>query len=330
MTLLVKFWGTRGSLPSPVKHKDIIQLLDDLVIQAKKQGIKDIDTFINTVKSEHLIHPLSYGGNTTCIEISKAQESFIVDMGSGLREVGTTYVGKGRKEFNIFLTHMHWDHIVGLPFFLPIYIPGNHIVIHHVHENTPEFVKINFNGVNFPVKFDTLPARIEFKKIPLYQAKKIGSFSVTPFQLDHPGNAYGYRFENQDKVATKAITIGIDSEYKRMTSESFKDDYQYYKNCDLLVFDGQYEMAELANKFDWGHCSPNLGVDLALREGIRRIVIAHHDPWSDREKLQRMYDNTKKYLQTQFHSYKNNWTSINKEGPKLYFAYDGLEIDVSK
>ncbi len=322
----IKFWGSRGSLPSPTKHKDVVDLFQKLITQAKKFGMKDLDDFSSAIKEGRFGHPLSFGGNTTCIEVADSNQAVFIDMGSGLREAGTYHTSQGRKEFSIFLTHMHWDHIMGLPFFIPVYVPGAKITIYHVHDNTPEFVKINFNGVNFPLKFEQLSSKIEFKKLDVHKSIQLENFKITPLQLDHPGQAFGYRFESKDE----ALTVGIDSEYKRLTDESLKDDLPSYQKLDLLVFDGQYEMAELANKFDWGHCSPSIGVDLALREGIRNIVMAHHDPWADYQKLKTMHEKTQKYLEAQLPAYKNVWDRIDKNGPKVYFAYDGLEIDLAK
>src|SRR5262249_4595876 len=144
--------------------------------------------------------------------------------------------------------------------------------------------------------------------------------TVSPFALDHPGGSFGYRFE----AGGKALAIGVDGEYKRLTPKELGKDLPYYQNLDLLVFDAQYEMGELASRFDWGHCSPPIGVDLALREGIRNIILTHHDPRSSEEKSRRMMEMAQKHLQAQLPAYKQIWTSLGQpDGPRLNSAFDG-------
>lgn len=321
----VKFWGTRGSLPQTTNHTEFLSLVDDLIAEAGKQGIRTLRTFKMSLNHGDFGHPLLYGGNTTCTEVIHGDRMFFIDMGTGLREAGTHYMPKGIKEFHIFLTHMHWDHIMGLPFFVPVHAAGCTVKIYHVHRNAPEHVKINFNGVNFPLTFDQLGGKIEFIQMKLYEAKDFGDLKVTPFVLDHPGGCFGYRFDTKNQ----AVAVGVDGEYKRTTRDQLGPDLPYYQNLDLLIFDAQYEISELASRFDWGHSSPNIGVDLAVREGIKHIAFTHHDPWSTPVKLRRMKETAEHHLATILPSAKAQWTSLGQpDGPKLSTAYDGFVIDL--
>jgi phosphoribosyl 1,2-cyclic phosphodiesterase len=318
----ITFWGTRGSLPVSVSNARFISHIDDLALQAQKAGIERIKDFIQFIKDGKFGSPLLFGGNTTCTEVSSGPSTIYVDMGSGLREAGTKAIQQGIKEFHILMTHMHWDHVMGMPFFIPIHIPGHRIHVYHVHKNAPEFIKINFNGVNFPLTWDQLRGQIEFHPVKLYQTFSIGELAVTPFVLDHPGGSFGYRFES----GGKSFVVGVDSEYKRLAREELGRDLAYYQNLDALLFDAQYEMAELATRFDWGHCSPNIGIDLALREKIKTLIFTHHDPWSSEEKLRRMFTIANNYLKSQFENFKEEWAPIQPEGPILKMAYDGLVL----
>ena len=154
-----------------------------------------------------------------------------------------------------------------------------------------------------------------------------GDLTVTPFSLDHPGGSFGYRFEANGKAAA----VGVDGEYKRITPQQLGKDLKFYQNLDLLIFDAQYEMDELASRFDWGHCSPPIGVDLALREGIKNIILTHHDPRSTEEKGLRMREQAKVHLATQLPAYKELWDKLGQpEGPHISSAFDGMEIDMDK
>lgn len=322
--MYIKCWGTRGSLPVPTNQARFLALLEDLVNLGKKQGISDAYELMNAAKAGKLHQPVVFGGNTTCTEIHHAGQSVYVDMGSGFREAGTAAMQHGTKEFHIFLTHMHWDHVMGMPYFIPIHVAGHKLNIYHVHRNAPEFVRINFNGVNFPLTWDQLNGKVEFHQLKLYEATKFGEVAVTPFVLDHPGGSFGYRFDG----GGKSCAIGVDGEYKRLTPKELGRDLAYFQNLDLLLFDSQYEMSELASRFDWGHCSPNIGVDLALREGIKTMLFTHHDPWSTEEKLRRMFANTVKYMHSQLDTFKETWDKLQPGGPKLQMAYDGLTVEL--
>jgi phosphoribosyl 1,2-cyclic phosphodiesterase len=323
--LKIKFWGTRGSLPQALNNSDIHLVLNEVLQEAENQGINSIPALRNALDRGELGHPLSFGGNTTCTEVAVGDQSFFVDMGSGLREAGTEHMAVGRKEFHIFLTHMHWDHVMGLPFFVPVHAPGHVIKIYHVHRNAPEHVKINFNGINFPLTWDQLVGRIEFVQMKLYEPVTIGATSVTAFVLDHPGGSFGFRFEAEGK----SCAIGVDGEFKRISRPELGRDLEFYQNLDILVFDAQYEIAELASRFDWGHCSPNIGVDLALREQIKSLVFTHHDPWATPAKLRRMAKSAISHLQAQLPAFKADWEKIGQpQGPRLVTAWDGLVIDL--
>jgi phosphoribosyl 1,2-cyclic phosphodiesterase len=318
----VKFWGTRGSLPVGVNHQKALALIEELTVQAQKMGVERLRDFTENLKSGKLGLPLLFGGNTTCTEVVHESSSLFIDMGSGLREAGTQAMQQGIKEFSILMTHMHWDHVMGMPFFIPVHVPGHKINIYHVHKNAPEYIKINFNGVNFPLTWDQLRGQVVFHQVKLYQTTEIGTLKFTPFVLDHPGGSFGYRIE----AGGKSCAIGVDSEYKRLSREELGKDLPFYQNLDMLLFDAQYEMSELATRFDWGHCSPNIGVDLALREKIKCLIFTHHDPWSGEDKLRRMHANATNYLKSQFDAFSKEWESIQAGGPTLKMAYDGLTV----
>lgn len=323
----LRMWGTRGSLPRAITHDSFVNLVDTYAKRAEKAGLSSISEFRNALRDGDLGTPLVYGGNTTCNEISYKNHRIFVDMGTGFADSSAEVMAQGRTEFTVFVTHLHWDHIMGLPFFVPIYIPGNKLTIYHVHPHAPDYIKIQFNGINFPVKWNELGAQVEFRKIDLYEKVSFGDLTISSLALDHPGGSFGYRFDANGY----SLMIGVDSEYKRLTREALGKDLPYYQDLDLLVFDGQYELDELASRYDWGHCSPPIGVDLAIREGIRNIIMTHHDPRASESKEERMLQQARSHCQKQLEFHKDLWAKLNQpEGPHIQLAYDGLEFDLTR
>ena len=321
----IKLWGTRGSLPRALTHEGLQDALLHVVKAAVASGVSDVgdlQTFIADASNA----PLTYGGNTTCTEIRHASHSYVVDLGTGLVSFAEEQRAAGKRKFTFLLSHLHWDHILGLPFFPPIYEKGCEIDIYHVHEHAPEYLRIKFNGVNFPVRWEELGATINFHQLRLHQPHKFDDLSVTPFQLDHPGGAYGYRFDSP----SAAVGIAVDNELKRRTAKELGQDQRCYHALDALLFDSQYDANEMAEKYDWGHSSPALGIDLAFQEMIKTMILVHHNPAADDQRLQDKLTRAQQYVVTNYPQHRHRWEQVQAGGPRIISGYDGLELEITR
>jgi phosphoribosyl 1,2-cyclic phosphodiesterase len=288
----IKFHGTRGSFPV-VPHQADIDFL-------QKQGD---------------ITPHYYGGDTTCLEVSSDKEHLVIDAGSGLKSYNWT----AHEEYFIIISHVHWDHIMGFLFFVPMFIPGKKVNIISAHPQIEQSVKTLFNGINFPVGYEMLGAEINYQVLNPYQAYQLNGFEVTPFKLDHPGQSFGYLLEKDGK----RITTAFDTEYIRMSTDKLGADAPYYENLDMLIFDSQYDLHEIANeKMNWGHASASLAIDVAFKRQAKKLALIHHDPFMSQEKLGEKREWVNQYYQ----SHKKQHPDASLE--QVFFAKDGESLCV--
>ena len=237
-----------------------------------------------------------FGGNTACIEVFKDDEHLIIDGGSGLRELGADWMSKGfaksGRDTHLFFTHFHWDHLIGLPFFSPIFMKGQTVHLYSVQPDLQDVIKTVFKKPFFPVPFEKLEGKIVFHKLEPRKKIQVQGFDITPYQLDHPDPCWGFRIERDGKVYAHCV----DSEATRVTREDLGLDVALYENADLMLFDAQYTMMEAVEKMNWGHSAAPIGLDIALRENIKQVYFAHHDPGAGDEKIVDAERQTRDYL----------------------------------
>ncbi len=321
----IKLWGTRGSLPRALTHQGFKDALQHLLQLALERGIKEIGELQTFIADDGCV-PLTCGGNTTCTEIRHRGDSYIVDLGTGLVAFAEEQRAAGNRSFTFLLSHLHWDHILGLPFFPQVYDRGCEINIYHVHDHAPDYLRIKFNGVNFPVRWEELSAAVNFHQLRLHQPHRFNDLTVTPFLLDHPGGSYGYRFDSP----TAAVGIAVDNELKRRTADELGADRKLYQALDALLFDSQYDSNEMAEKYDWGHSSPTLGIDLAFQEMIKTIVMVHHNPAADDQRLRDKLARAHQYAAATYPRHRQRWEQVQAGGPRIISGYDGLELEIAR
>lgn len=325
--LQVKVWGARGSLPSPPtpvatesRIRELFQLFFDKGFQKKHE----IEPFFAQLP-RHMFG--GYGGNTPCIEVLAGTQRIIIDGGSGIRPLGYELLsgpcGKGTGEVHILFTHFHWDHLIGLPFFTPIFIPGNSIHVYAVQPELPEVFKTMFRKPYFPVPLESLGSKIIYHALEPRKTFELGGIKVTPYQLDHPDPCWGYRFEKDGKVFSHCV----DTECTRTTREELGPDLGLYQNVDLMIFDAQYTLMETIEKVNWGHAAASLGLDIAMREGIKRVLFMHHDPASSNEKIAAAEAQARRYYDSQVKQAQRSGGAP-LHAVEWQFAYEGQTIEV--
>ncbi|HEY3452244.1 MAG TPA: MBL fold metallo-hydrolase [Myxococcales bacterium] len=236
--LAIKFWGVRGSIPSPGP---------------------------TTVK---------FGGNTSCVEVRAGDDVCIFDLGSGLREMGIA-LGRTPAKASMFLSHYHWDHIQGLPFFGPAYNPGSALDLYGpVREGRD--VKTLLAGQMvapyFPVTLDAFKAKLGFHTIACGETVKVGALRVTASELHHPNGVLAYRIE----LGKKAVVYATDTEHGTKADEAL---IALAKGAEALIYDAMYTDSEYTQgKTGWGHSTWSAGIKLCEKAGCKRLVLFHHEP----------------------------------------------------
>ncbi|MBF0517573.1 MAG: MBL fold metallo-hydrolase [Nitrospirae bacterium] len=312
----VYFWGTRGSLPVSMTADAVRAKLHRALKTARNFDIstdESIEAFING----HLSFSGwgSYGGNTSCVELRHEEQYVLCDAGSGLRDFGNFIMKSGRGKhkgvYHIFISHLHWDHIQGFPFFTPAFIPGNQINIYGFHKELKDSFVRQQEFPNFPVPLSVMRAAIEFHYLDLEKDYDIAGYKVMGIRQTHPGFSYGYSFVKDGKK----IVYSTDSEHKEDTQDLVK----FFEGADLLIFDAQYSLLDaIDTKENWGHSSNMLGVELSASANVKRLCLFHHEPAYSDETIEQLYNDTVQYSQL-----------TTPENPvKVDIAYDGLEIDI--
>ncbi len=314
----VKLWGVRGSLPSPLTSQEVRHKIYQSIL-----GAKDIDIESPKAVREYVnsLPPLlggTAGGNTTCIQVEANDELFIIDSGSGIRDLGrqllTGPCGRGEGKIHLLFSHTHWDHIQGFPFFQPAFIKGNRIFIYSVHD-LKKVLHQQQEFETFPIPLSYMQAKFEFIPLDPTQTIFISGVKISLLKNVHPGDAYSFRFEDEHSV----FVYASDAEYKLLDAGTLKPYVEFFQGADALVFDSQYTLQEAWQKVDWGHSSSLIGTDLARRAGVKRLLLFHHDPTYSDDDLAQIQEDTIEY-QVQD-------KTLSK--CEVMIAYEGLELDLT-
>ena len=237
-----------------------------------------------------------YGGNTSCLEIRADERLVIVDLGTGVRPLGewlmkNDYIKFGKIEADIFITHTHWDHIMGLPMFSPVYVPGSELRIRASsslkNNNIKSIIEAQLSHQYWPVSIEELSAKIEYNHMRDETLDLGNGLIVTSKFLNHPCHCLGYRFYYQGK----SIATVYDHEPFSDTSENEKI-RQFIKGADIVVHDAQYVKEEYARHKGWGHCSFEHAVLAAADIDVKKLVLFHHEPSrtdKELEKIEKSY-----------------------------------------
>ncbi len=240
--MIIRCWGARGSIPTSGKNY------------------------------------LRYGGNTTCLEIRNSQgDILMVDAGSGIREAGNALLTEGRNDFTLILTHAHWDHIMGFPFFKPLYRKKTNLNIwgcSFAQDSIREMLARVMSAPYFPITYDEVLANIN------YQATcdgeyRLGDMTITPIALSHPNQGNGYKFSQNGKhvVFLTDNELGL----RHQGGLDFSDYLDFCRGADLLIHDAEYLDKEYPKRRGWGHSTIEQATKLAIEAGVRQLGLFHHN-----------------------------------------------------
>jgi phosphoribosyl 1,2-cyclic phosphodiesterase len=316
--MLVRFWGTRGSLPVALTADQVRDKVIAALTGAIGRALDTPDKVREYVDRElGFATAGTFGGHSPCVEIDRGgDESLICDLGSGLRPFGLAALKRRRGQpgtYHLVVSHMHWDHIMGFPFFTPAYLPGNRIRIYGCHANLEAALRRQQDAPSFPVPMSQLKADIEFVRLTPGTVHDIAGCRVTPKLQHHSGDSYGYRIEADGK----SVVYTTDTEHKLDEYAQTRDFVDFFRAADLVIFDSMYSLADaMSVKEDWGHSSNVIGVELCQMARARRLCLFHHEPVFDDARLAKILDETRRFEQ------------ITRDGDavEVVSAYDGLEI----
>jgi phosphoribosyl 1,2-cyclic phosphodiesterase len=238
----IRFWGVRGSIASPGHDTAAV------------------------------------GGNTSCVELACGDTRIVLDGGTGLRSLGNHLIASGATTaplaMTLLLSHYHWDHIQGLPFFVPVYMKDTALTIvggQNGVTSVRETLERQMSAPVFPVRLDEVGARIHTREVKLGEVFDVGEAKVRVAKGNHPGGVVAYRIEHDGK----SVVYATDTEHYACVDPALR---ALCEGADVLIYDSQYTPEEYRGKVGWGHSTYVAGADLARSAGVGTYVLFHHDP----------------------------------------------------
>ena len=317
----IRFWGVRGSLPSPLVPSQIKSKIS-AVMERLTPG--DLES---PGKKERFLAGLpqwlfgTVGGNSSCLSVqlegdadSQAgakKEMIVLDAGSGIRELGMAMSREKPKysAYHILFSHFHWDHIMGLPFFNPAYDPSVCLDFYSPVEAMETALHGQMTSPYFPVHMESMASTKIFHTLtgPL----DILGTTIAYRKMNHPGDSYSYRINERGKT----FIYATDTELSANDFLKNEENTKFFSEADVIVIDSQYTLGEAIEKYNWGHSAFSLAVDFAANWNIKHMVLFHHDPTYDDQKLFTILQSAKWYTER-----------MNIKNVKLSLATEGMEI----
>ena len=314
----VRFWGTRGSLPVALTAAGVRKKLLAALRGAAGRSFASEGELEAYVDGLGMSVSGTYGGHSPCVEIETGGPEYVLcDLGSGVRPFGQRAMARhgpaAPQTYHVFMSHVHWDHIMGFPFFTPAYIKGNRIRIYGGHAGLEAALRRQQEQPSFPVDFSILGADIEFIRLEPGRKHEIAGMQVELMLQRHGGDSYGYRFSSGGKT----VIYTTDSEHTLAEPSETSAFVEFFRDADLVIFDAMYSLTDtISVKADWGHSSNIVGVELCQMAGAKQLCLFHHEPIHGDEAIERILAETRRFEE------------ISRTGKPLLVtaAYDGMEI----
>lgn len=308
----VRFWGVRGSLPAPLTPQQVQAKISAAVQRIRP---KDIET---EGARERFIASLpgwlygTTGGNTSCVEVtSGGGTKLVLDAGTGLRAMGRLGARPGDLRYHLLLSHFHWDHIQGLPFFEPAYNPEARLDIYSPFDRIRERLEEQMREPYYPVGMDALTKDIHFHTVEAERPFAVGDVTVSAMRMSHPGGSFAFAVEDGGRKLVYATDVELrSSDFERTAVHA-----AFFGGADVLIHDAQYTVEEAYAKQGWGHSPFCYAVDFAAAWGIRNLYLFHHDPAYDDRKLGEILQSARWYADYAAH-----------DAVQVHLAAEGQEI----
>jgi phosphoribosyl 1,2-cyclic phosphodiesterase len=311
--MYVTFWGVRGSIPSPQVASQIKGKIAAILEQLTPEDIlrpKSRERFMEEIP------PWLFGtvgGNTPCISIYSGDPNnrIVFDCGSGLREMGVAMarVTPKPRHYDIFLSHLHWDHIQGLPFFGPAYDSSVTIDFYSPMKNLENALNGQMSSPYFPVHMQAMGSEKDFHHME--EDLIIGDMTVSFKKMNHPGDSYAFKVTD----GKRRFIYATDTELSPGDFIKSEENIAFFENAEVAVLDAQYTLGESIEKYHWGHSAFSMGVDFAANWGIKHLVLFHHDPAYDDRKLFSILQSARSYAER-----------MSIRGLEISLAMEGMEI----
>lgn len=316
----VKLWGVRGSLAAPLDPVDYRSRLRSSIEHALSMWRRDPGVSADDVIAgmpEHIRDII--GGDTTCVELRSGDEQLIFDMGTGARRLGYDMMSRGMSgPIHILMTHTHWDHIQGWPFFVPAYIPSNHVHLYSCFANCEDRFVRQQQFDFFPMAFDEMGSKREFHLFKQGDSFDIGAFRIRTAALIHPGQSTAYRIERDGR----SFIFATDTEFFGPGLAAIIAERRvFFQDADVLVIDAQYSVKEAEQKVGWGHTAMTIAVECAIAWNVKRLVLTHHEPAHDDATILEMFAVARKFLES-------HADAARSHGLQLILARQGETIEV--